>query len=71
MLAIIARMKARLLNFSSDVAQIQALVDKSRSLESRKIFLDSLPPLRIMKGPKNGLMLAMKKFFQGAEPADH
>lgn len=38
---IIARMKAKLLNFSSDVNQIQLLADKSKSLESRKIFLDS------------------------------
>ena len=38
---IIARMKAKLLNFSSDVNQIQQLADRSKSLESKKIFLDS------------------------------
>lgn len=41
MSSIIARMKAKLLNFSSDVGQIQLLADKAKTLESRKIFLDS------------------------------
>lgn len=28
-----------------------------------KIFLDSLPPLRLVKGPKRGVLLALERFF--------
>lgn len=38
---IIARMKAKLLNFSSDLPQITNISDKSKTMESRKIFLEA------------------------------
>lgn len=60
----------RLIRRRSDRGVVLVLDKRIVTKQYGKIFLDSLPPLRLMKGPQNGLMLAMRKFFDGGSEAN-
>lgn len=53
----------RLIRRRSDRGVVLVLDKRIVTKQYGKIFLDSLPPLRISKGPTAGLLLAMRKFF--------
>lgn len=60
----------RLIRRRSDRGVVLVLDKRIVTKPYGKIFLDSLPPLRLVKGPRVGLMLALKKYFEEGEAPD-
>jgi len=60
----------RLIRRRSDRGVVLVLDKRIVTKQYGKIFLDSLPPLRLVKGPKQGVMLALRKFFEAGEKTE-
>lgn len=60
----------RLIRRRSDRGAVVVLDKRIITKFYGKIFLDSLPPLRMVKGPKQGVLLALERFFHGEPDAE-